>query len=75
MVPVELGSSYTEEDWGMKLVPFEEFVNDFILKKSQSVGYLAQHQLFDQVINCTDYLHEVHPELEESDKVFDNFHL
>lgn len=49
MIPIELGSCYTQEDWGMKLVHFEEFVEKFIVKKSDHVGYLAQHQLFDQI--------------------------
>ncbi|XP_036422683.1 lysine-specific demethylase 8 isoform X2 [Colossoma macropomum] len=37
-VPVELGSRYTDEEWSQKL-----------LTGAADLGYLAQHQLFDQV--------------------------
>ena len=50
MVPIELGSTYTENDWGTKLTTFEDFYKTYITQKSDSVGYLAQHQLFDQVL-------------------------
>lgn len=52
IVPIELGSSYTQKDWGMKLIGFEKFVKSFIIDESDHIGYLAQHQLFDQVWFC-----------------------
>ncbi|XP_072273875.1 bifunctional peptidase and arginyl-hydroxylase JMJD5 isoform X2 [Pyxicephalus adspersus] len=47
-VPVELGSRYTDEEWSQKLMTVNEFVNKFILDQPARMGYLAQHQLFDQ---------------------------
>ncbi|BES87860.1 Cupin superfamily protein [Nesidiocoris tenuis] len=48
-VPVEIGSSYTHNDWGMKLTSIEDFIKKHIMQKSPKTGYLAQHQLFDQI--------------------------
>ncbi|KAM8798544.1 bifunctional peptidase and arginyl-hydroxylase JMJD5 [Eudromia elegans] len=47
-VPVELGSRYTDEEWSQKLMTVDDFINQYIMNKN-SVGYLAQHQLFDQI--------------------------
>ncbi|KAJ5747158.1 uncharacterized protein N7511_008854 [Penicillium nucicola] len=30
LVPVEVGRSYTDEDWGQKIMPFKEFVENYI---------------------------------------------
>lgn len=49
MVPIEIGSRYTDEDWTQQLSTFSEFLQKYILTKNDKVGYLAQHQLFDQV--------------------------
>uniref|UniRef100_A0A3Q2QYS1 Lysine-specific demethylase 8 n=1 Tax=Fundulus heteroclitus TaxID=8078 RepID=A0A3Q2QYS1_FUNHE len=55
-VPVEVGSRYTDEDWSQTLLTVNEFIDKYILNKGQvsenghkAVGYLAQHQLFDQI--------------------------
>lgn len=48
-VPIELGSKYTEEDWSQHLISFSEFIRSHVTKENKQVGYLAQHQLFDQV--------------------------
>ncbi|MEQ2302553.1 Lysine-specific demethylase 8 [Ameca splendens] len=55
-VPVEVGSRYTDEDWSQTLLTVNEFIDKYILNKVQvsengykAVGYLAQHQLFDQI--------------------------
>jgi [protein]-arginine 3-hydroxylase / protease len=51
-VPIELGKKYTNPDWSQKLMTINEFINKFIRKtnvEKDSVGYLAQHPLFDQV--------------------------
>ncbi|XP_062443835.1 bifunctional peptidase and arginyl-hydroxylase JMJD5 [Rhea pennata] len=59
-VPVELGSRYTDEEWSQKLMTVSDFINQYIINEN-SVGYLAQHQLFDQIpelkedINIPDY--------------------
>ncbi|KAJ8386187.1 hypothetical protein AAFF_G00176110 [Aldrovandia affinis] len=50
-VPVEVGSRYTDEEWSQTLVTVNEFIDSYILGKEEGghVGYLAQHQLFDQI--------------------------
>jgi len=48
-VPIEIGSSYTEEDWTQKLVNFSEFLQKYLITDNSEIGYLAQHQLFEQV--------------------------
>ncbi|XP_029335521.1 bifunctional peptidase and arginyl-hydroxylase JMJD5 isoform X2 [Mus caroli] len=48
-VPVEVGSRYTDEDWSQTLMTVNEFIQKFILSEAKDVGYLAQHQLFDQI--------------------------
>ncbi|XP_026181951.1 lysine-specific demethylase 8 [Mastacembelus armatus] len=50
-VPVEVGSRYTDEEWSQTLLTVNEFIDRYILKKDavEGLGYLAQHQLFDQI--------------------------
>ncbi|CAD5229708.1 unnamed protein product [Bursaphelenchus okinawaensis] len=50
-VPVELGSKYTDDDWSQILMPFGEFVKDYIVNQTtaEHLGYMAQHRLLDQV--------------------------
>lgn len=50
-VPIEIGSRYTEEDWSQRLITFSDFIQSHVTKHNDEVGYLAQHQLFDQVDN------------------------
>ncbi|ETE66792.1 Lysine-specific demethylase 8, partial [Ophiophagus hannah] len=47
-VPVELGARYTDQDWSQKLMTVAEFVGRFV-KQENPNGYLAQHQLFEQI--------------------------
>ena len=47
-VPIEIGDRYTSEEWTQKLLTINEFIDQFILCKNEK-GYLAQHQLFDQI--------------------------
>ncbi|KAI9234589.1 MAG: hypothetical protein BYD32DRAFT_489554 [Podila humilis] len=70
LVPIEIGSQYTDEAWTQKLVTIREFIQDYVIESSTSssldkddskddsyskdgpksrVGYLAQHDLFDQI--------------------------
>lgn len=56
-VPIELGSKYTDEAWSQKLMTVSTFIGTYILKeKSQDIqtGYLAQHQIFDQIPELRD---------------------
>ncbi|NP_001187323.1 lysine-specific demethylase 8 [Ictalurus punctatus] len=49
-VPVELGSRYTDEEWSQKLLTVNQFIDHYIMGQGEATtGYLAQHQLFDQV--------------------------
>lgn len=52
LVPVEIGSKYTEDSWTQKLMTISDFIENYILeaeKETKPVGYLAQHQLFEQI--------------------------
>lgn len=56
LVPVELGRSYVDPDWGQQLLPFGDFLDAHIInhaapgtKGPRKTGYLAQHQLFLQL--------------------------
>ncbi|XP_013918990.1 PREDICTED: lysine-specific demethylase 8 [Thamnophis sirtalis] len=46
-VPVELGARYTDQDWSQNLMTVAEFIRQFVEQNPK--GYLAQHQLFDQI--------------------------
>uniref|UniRef100_A0A8C5TB14 JmjC domain-containing protein 5 n=1 Tax=Malurus cyaneus samueli TaxID=2593467 RepID=A0A8C5TB14_9PASS len=47
-VPVELGARYTDEEWSQQLMTVSDFIRQYIVDEN-NVGYLAQHQLFDQI--------------------------
>ncbi|NWS21823.1 KDM8 protein, partial [Pachyramphus minor] len=47
-VPVEVGARYTDEEWSQQLMTVSDFISQYIMDEN-SVGYLAQHQLFDQI--------------------------
>lgn len=50
LVPVEIGLKYTDDDWGQKLITIKEFIEKYVESpESDKHGYLAQHQLFDQI--------------------------
>ena len=52
LVPVELGRSYVDDDWGQKLMPFKQFLRDHITSidgSEHQKGYLAQHNLLKQI--------------------------
>lgn len=56
-VPIELGSKYTDEAWSQKLMTVSAFVDTYILKEQSrdtQIGYLAQHQIFDQIPELRD---------------------
>jgi len=49
-VPVEIGGRYTDDDWTQQLMTVDQFVEQFMSSDSSGrIGYLAQHQLLDQV--------------------------
>ncbi|XP_053392353.1 lysine-specific demethylase 8-like [Mercenaria mercenaria] len=55
-VPIELGSKYTDESWSQKLMTVREFIDTYIERKTgeTDTGYLAQHQLFNQIPELQD---------------------
>ncbi|WKX99288.1 hypothetical protein Q1695_014290 [Nippostrongylus brasiliensis] len=55
VVPVELGSSYTENEWSQKLMTGSEFFNS-VGNTENGPLYLAQHRLFEQIPQlCEDF--------------------
>ncbi|XP_069842445.1 bifunctional peptidase and arginyl-hydroxylase JMJD5 [Dendropsophus ebraccatus] len=53
-VPVELGSRYTDAEWSQTLMTVNEFITNYILDQPARRGYLAQHQLFEQIRELKD---------------------
>jgi Cupin-like domain len=55
LVPVELGRSYTDTNWGQQIMPFRQFLHEHMSPapspppRRQRTGYLAQHDLFAQI--------------------------
>ncbi|KAI8076908.1 uncharacterized protein BX664DRAFT_389623 [Halteromyces radiatus] len=58
IVPIEIGSKYTDVCWQQKMVRMEDFINDYIIpsnldnqqdEKKKPIAYLAQHNLFDHI--------------------------
>lgn len=73
LVPVEVGKSYLDDGWSQKMMPFREFLTDFLLpKEPKDVGYLAQHDLFAQIpalkndIVIPDYCYTAPPDPDEA---------
>ncbi|VEN41920.1 unnamed protein product [Callosobruchus maculatus] len=48
-VPIEIGSHYADEGWSQKLMKLKDFILKYYVSESSDVGYLAQHNLFDQI--------------------------
>ena len=50
IVPVEIGESYTCQDWTQRTMTMKEFMLEYLLpEKSENVGYLAQYDIFQQI--------------------------
>ncbi|VDP92310.1 unnamed protein product [Echinostoma caproni] len=55
LVPIEIGSRYTDEAWGQELMTVSAFIDRYVNngtgsnESKQPIGYLAQHQLFLQI--------------------------
>jgi lysine-specific demethylase 8 len=50
IVPVEIGTSYNEVSWTQKIMTFGEFIDKHLVPaQPREVGYLAQHDLFEQI--------------------------
>ena len=79
LVPIELGRSYTDLNWSQKIIPFSQFLEDYILHPSPSsggIGYLAQQDLFAQIpslradISIPDYCYTEPPGPEKGTPLF-----
>lgn len=73
LVPVEIGKSYTDADWSQHIMTFDEFMNDYLLpKEPKDIGYLAQHDLFSQIlalredVMIPDYCYTTPPDVDEA---------
>ncbi|XP_072399897.1 lysine-specific demethylase 8 isoform X1 [Diabrotica undecimpunctata] len=53
-VPIEVGSQYTHENWSQKLMTLKDFVTKHYLSEDGNIGYLAQHNLFEQIPKLKD---------------------
>ncbi|CVK93522.1 uncharacterized protein FMAN_02908 [Fusarium mangiferae] len=49
LVPVEIGRSYVDEGWGQELIQFRDFLDRYVTGETDTIGYLAQHNLFHQI--------------------------
>ncbi|XP_071517895.1 bifunctional peptidase and arginyl-hydroxylase JMJD5 isoform X1 [Panulirus ornatus] len=64
-VPIEVGARYTDLTWSQTLITLDEYLTKYVMHPSKDTptGYLAQHQLLDQVpqlrndIIVPDYCH------------------
>ncbi|KAJ1647765.1 Succinyl-CoA:3-ketoacid coenzyme A transferase 1, mitochondrial [Coemansia asiatica] len=59
LVPVELGTKYTDCDWTQDLMPFGQFIDEIVYPSAEDTerpGYLAQHDLCSQAHRlCRDF--------------------
>ena len=50
LVPVEIGRSYTDEGFSQKIMPFREFMENYLLHpRPDRIGYVAQHDIFSHM--------------------------
>jgi len=52
-VPVEIGTNYLRESWSQRLMKMADFIDSFVSSSgdadAKQIGYLAQHELFEQI--------------------------
>src|SRR5690606_2039441 len=49
-VPVEIGEDYVSADWTQRLMTINEYIDGYLYEtEDERKGYLAQHQLFEQI--------------------------
>jgi lysine-specific demethylase 8 len=49
VVPVEIGSQYTDHQWSQKMMRFADFIHHHIIQEQPTPAYLAQHDVFYQI--------------------------
>lgn len=53
-VPIEIGQRYTDDSWTQNLMTIEDFIKNYIENPDAKFkGYLAQHELFQQIPELT----------------------
>ncbi|KAF2480304.1 hypothetical protein BDY17DRAFT_303607 [Neohortaea acidophila] len=69
LVPVEIGKSYTDADWGQEIISIGNYIKTYLVPTNpKEIGYLAQHDLFAQIpslrkdIVFPDYCYTTPPE-------------
>lgn len=69
LVPIEIGETYTSEDWRQEIIPFRRYLQDYLLPETPTeIGYLGQHNIFAQIpqlireIRTPDYCFSAPPE-------------
>ncbi|KAK5126101.1 hypothetical protein LTR85_011456 [Meristemomyces frigidus] len=73
LVPVEIGKSYTDENWGQRIMPLGAFMRTYLLPENPAeVGYLAQYDLFAQIpalrhdVMVPDFCYTTPPDTDEA---------
>lgn len=55
VVPVEIGSQYTDSAWQQTMMRFEDFIMHYVVNEdAETPAYLAQHDLFYQIPKLAD---------------------
>jgi lysine-specific demethylase 8 len=53
LVPVEIGKNYVDSGWGQSIITFGKFLEDYVMDPTlllgNSMGYLAQYNLFEHI--------------------------
>ncbi|KAA0186371.1 hypothetical protein HAZT_HAZT002852 [Hyalella azteca] len=53
-VPIEVGARYTDNDWAQELITLDQYISRYVAQTTGPPGYLAQHQLLDQIPELLD---------------------
>lgn len=57
-VPVEVGARYTDDSWYQRLMSLDDYITTYVMRRGRAEedgpGYLAQHQLLDQIPQLQD---------------------
>lgn len=48
-IPVEVGTTYLDDSWRIELISGSEYLDNFLERSSDEIGYMAQVRLFDLV--------------------------
>ncbi|KAK5107505.1 hypothetical protein LTR62_001077 [Meristemomyces frigidus] len=75
IVPVEMGESYTSQNWTQRTMTMKDFMVKYLLPQGpEEIGYLAQYDLFDQIpalradVSIPDYCYATAPNVDEESR-------